>query len=65
MGFRDDAAIPLFLAKSSCLSVLIISGVSPTMLRLCSVYPNQTVEKLATWRLMENVHMQGFRNPEE
>jgi hypothetical protein len=26
---------------------------------------SETVEKLASERLMENVHMQGFRNPEE
>jgi hypothetical protein len=26
---------------------------------------NEAVEKPASERLMENVHMQGFRNPEE
>jgi hypothetical protein len=25
----------------------------------------ETLEKPLSWRLMENVHMQGFRNPEE
>ncbi len=26
---------------------------------------NESIEKHASQRLMENVHMQGFRNPEE
>jgi hypothetical protein len=29
------------------------------------VYPKETVGKPASERLMENVHMQGFQNPEE
>jgi hypothetical protein len=29
------------------------------------MYDKETVEKPASERLMENVHMQGFRNPEE
>jgi hypothetical protein len=31
---------------------------------VCKSY-KETVEKTVSGRLMENVHMQGFRNPEE
>jgi hypothetical protein len=35
------------------------------MLSVSILLLSETVEKPASERLMENVHMQGFRNPEE
>jgi hypothetical protein len=41
-----------------------ICGCLHDMAMICKSY-RETVEKTVFGRLMENVHMQGFRNPEE